>query len=202
MKLSIDKPYADSPDEGSLMVDAQLLPLSSPEFELGPPSIEAIELARVVDRGIREAKAIDTKKLCVKEGEKVWIVSIDICTINNAGNLFDASALAAIAALKDARFPEYDGVSIDYKKHSDKKLPLTKIPVAVTVFKAGSTLFIDPSLYEEQVIDARLTVTMMQNGELCSLQKGEAKPLSIEEINQMIDLGISKAKELTKHIQK
>ena len=61
VKLGIDKPYPDTPDEGCLMVGAELLPLSSPEFEAGPPGIESIEIARVVDRGIRESGTIDMK---------------------------------------------------------------------------------------------------------------------------------------------
>ena len=72
VKLSIEKPYNDTPDEGGIMVNAELSPLSSPEFEAGPPGMKAVELARVVDRGIREAKAIDLKKLCLEPGEKAW----------------------------------------------------------------------------------------------------------------------------------
>jgi len=37
--------------------------MSSPYAEPGPPSEEAIELARVVDRGIRESEMVDLGKL-------------------------------------------------------------------------------------------------------------------------------------------
>ena len=100
VKLSLEKPYNDTPEEGGIMVNVELLPLSHPDYEPGPPGIKAIELARVIDRGIREAKAIDMKKLCIKPGEKAWFVTIDIITINDDGNLFDAAGLAALAALK------------------------------------------------------------------------------------------------------
>jgi exosome complex component RRP42 len=197
IKLSIEKPYPDTPGVGSLMVGAELLPLSSPEYESGPPTIKAIELARVVDRGIREAKAIDTKKLCIEVGEKVWIVCIDICTINDAGNLFDASALAALAALQDAKFPSYDGTTLDYKTKTEEKLPLLKLPVSVTVYKIGESLLVDPAIDEESC-DARLTVTSLQDGTICALQKGGNSPLSREEVKGMVRLGLEKAKELRK----
>src|SRR3989338_5346357 len=106
VKLEVGEPFPDTPDEGVLMVGAELLPLSNPEFESGPPSIDSIELARIIDRGIRESKCIDFSKLCIKKGEKVWMVFIDIYPINDSGNLFDAASLAALAALKDAKFPE------------------------------------------------------------------------------------------------
>ncbi len=201
VKLLIDKPYPDMPEDGSLMVGAELLPMASPDFEAGPPDVKSIELARVVDRGIREAKAIDTKKLCIKVGEKVWIVSIDICTINDDGNLLDAAGLAALAALQDAVFPKYDGTELDYRQKTKNKLPLTKLPVAVTIYKIGENLLIDPSLVEENTFDARLTVTTMQGNKICALQKGGDGQLTLEEIKQMVNLGMEKAENLRKHLK-
>lgn len=196
VKLIIEKPYPDTPDQGSLMVNAEFLPLSSPDFESGPPGMPAIETARVVDRGIRESKAIDVSKLCIKVGEKIWMVSIDICTINDDGNILDAAGLASLAALKDARFPSYDGTELDYKKKTDKKLPLDKYPLPVTVYKIGEVLLVDPSPDEEAACDARLTVTTIVDGTICALQKGGDRPLSIQEIGTMIDFALAKAKEL------
>ena len=98
VKLEVGTPFPDRPDEGVLMSNAEFSPISSPDFEPGPPSEESIELARVVDRGIRESGAIDVKKLCIKENEKVWMVNVDINILDNFGNLIDAAALAASAA--------------------------------------------------------------------------------------------------------
>lgn len=199
VKLSIAEPYPDTQDEGCLMVGAELLPLSNPEFELGPPGIQAIEIARIVDRGIRESKAIEMKKLCLKKGEKVWAVSIDLCPINDSGNLFDAAALSAIAALKDTKLPKLiDEEKVDYKELTSKTLPLTKIPVSATVSKIGPHLIIDPITEEEKVIDARLTVATNEKDQLCALQKGGETPLTIEEIDKMVEIGIEKCKELRK----
>src|SRR3989338_7278004 len=71
VKLAVEKPYPDTPDKGNLMVNVELRPMASPQFESGPPGDQAIELARVVDRGIRESEAIDVRKLVIKEGEAV-----------------------------------------------------------------------------------------------------------------------------------
>jgi exosome complex component RRP42 len=201
IKFEVGKPYPDIPEEGTIMVNAELLPMSNPEFESGPPQIQAIELARVVDRGIREAKAIDTKKLCIKAGEQVWTVIIDLIPLNDAGNLFDAAALAAIIALKDAKFPTLTGEKIDYKKPTKTKLPLVAEPISVTVLKIGTNFVVDPLLQEEEILDARLTVATMEDGTICALQKGGAQPLSLEEIEQMIDIASEKSKELRKHLR-
>jgi len=198
VKMEVGEPYPDVPEQGTIIVGAELLPLSNPDFELGPPGIQATELARVVDRGIRESKALDFKELCIEEGKKVWLVLIDICTLNDAGNLIDASALAALAALKSTRFPKYDGEKIDYREKTSKKLNVRKEPIAVTVCKISDSFIVDPTTEEEKVIDSRLTVTSEADGTLCALQKGDDQPLTSDDILKMIDIGLEKAKELRK----
>lgn len=198
VKMAVEKPYPDTPEDGNLMVGAELSPMSSPLFESGPPSAKAVELARVVDRGIRESKAIDTRKLCITRGEKVWNIAIDLNTVNADGNLIDSCALAALAAMKDAKMPSYDGVALDYKKKTEP-LPLRKVPIAVTVCKVGKFFIVDPTAEEETMIEARLTVTSSE-GKLCALQKGDVAPLSIEDVDQMVTLGMKKAKELAKYL--
>jgi len=200
VKFEVGNPFPDKPDMGTIIVNAELLPLSSPEFESGPPAAQSIELARVVDRGIRESKALDFKKLCIKPGEKVWLIFIDIYPLNDAGNLFDAAALAAFAAVKDARFPKYDE-SLDkvvYDERTDKKLPLANLPVACTVIKVNGKMIVDPSTEEEASMDARLTVASLDNGNICAMQKGGVKPLSAADVASMVDLALEKSKELRK----
>ena len=201
VKMEVGTPYPDNPDEGTIIVGAELLPMSNPEFEMGPPGIQATELARVVDRGIRESKAINFKSLCIIPGEKAWMIVIDICTINDEGNLFDAASLGAIAALQSANFPLFDGKKVDYKNKTGGKLKLDKVPIAVTVVKIGNKFLVDPDTEEERAIDSRLTVSSIENGTLCALQKGGDEPLTIDEISQMLDIGIAKAKELRGHLK-
>ncbi len=201
VKLSAGEPYADNPDEGTLMIEAGLLPLSSPLFETGPPGIDAVELARVIDRGIRESHSIDTHALCIKKGEKVWTVTCDICTVNADGNLFDAASLAAMAALKNAVFPEIssDG-TVEYKKKTKKSLPLVQCPIAITVWKAGELLCVDPTQGEENVFEARLTITTIEDGSIVAMQKGGEGTLTADDITRMIDLALDKAQFLRKHL--
>ena len=202
VKMGLGTPYPDSPDKGMLMVNTELLPLSNPEFEKGPPRIGAIELSRVVDRSVRESEVIDMKKLCIEPGEKVWSVMIDICTLNDEGNLFDAAALGALIALKTCRLPKIDkNGKLDYKEHTDP-LPLNPMPISVTVLKIGEHLIIDPDNEEWKVYDARLTVSTLEDGTICAMQKGGDSPLTIEDIDKMVGIAITKAKELRKHFNK
>ena len=196
IKMEVMTPYGDAPDVGSLMVGAELLPMSNPDFEPGPPSIQAIEMARVLDRAIRESQSIDFKKLCIESGEKAWMVIIDIITINDAGNLFDAASIASLAALKNARMPKYEDGVIDYKTLTDDKIPMVKMPVTVTIHKIGEHFIVDPLPEEEEVSDSRISIGSTEDGKLCSMQKGGEAPMTAEDLDKAVDIAMEKANEL------
>jgi exosome complex component RRP42 len=201
VKMELGTPFPDKPDEGSIMVNVELIPMASPLFESGPPSIDAIELARVTDRGIRESKALDFKKLCVVEGEKVWLVFIDIYPINADGNMFDACYLATLAAIKDASFPILEDGKIDYKTKGKEKLPLTKLPISCTVWKVGNEFIVDPLHEEEEAADARISIVFMDDGRICAMQKGGSEALKPEEIFKMVDIAEEKTNEVRRHFK-
>jgi len=197
VKMTVGEPFPDIPDQGVLTTSAELVPLASPTFEPGPPRPGAIEVARVVDRGIRESGCVDTGKLCIVEGEKVWIVFLDIHVLDYDGNLFDASTLACVAALHTAKMPKYEDERVIYEERAGP-LPVTDKPVSTTFAKIGTAIALDPSLEEEQVLDARLTIATNQENELCAMQKGGSGFFTKEEILNTVDRGIERAKELRK----
>ncbi|MEM2843450.1 MAG: exosome complex protein Rrp42 [Candidatus Bathyarchaeia archaeon] len=196
VKVEVGEPFLDTPDEGVLMVSAELVPLASPTFEPGPPDENSIELARVVDRGLRESKALDLKKLCIKEGEKVFIVFVDIYVLDYDGNLIDASALAALTALLTAKIKAYEvkNGELTYKDELTS-LPVQNYPIPVTFVKINDTLIVDPSIEEERIMDARLTLTIDKDGKLCAIQKGGLKELTLNEIEKAVNIAIEKSSE-------
>ena len=190
VKMDTSTPYADSPKKGNLMVSADLLPLSSPRFEAGPPKFDVIELGRVIDRGIRESGFIEFDKLCIKEGEKVWTIFVDIYSINDDGNLLDAAGIGAIVALKNAKIPKYDeeNEKVLYGELSDVSVPLSeKMPIALTVHKIGENLLVDPNREEEDISETRVTIGS-SNGRISSMQKGKEQSLKVEEMNTILDI--------------
>ena len=201
VKMELSTPYPDTPEDGGLMINVELLTMSSPEFEKGPPGDQAIEIARVTDRVLRESKIIDTKKLCLIPGEKVWTVIVDIVTINDGGNLFDASSIAAAAAIKNAVFPEVEDGKVNYKKRTDKKIPVDgDLPINVTLLKIGEHVIVDPTSKEDLCYDARLSVGVRPDGKYCSMQKGGDEAITLEDLDLMLDLAKDKALELMKYL--
>jgi exosome complex component RRP45 len=100
------QPYPDRPNEGTLAIFTEFSPMADPGFEPGRPGEMAVELGRIIDRGLRESKAVDTESLCVLAGRSVWAIRLDIHILDNGGNLIDAANLAALAALLSFRRPE------------------------------------------------------------------------------------------------
>ena len=187
------------------MTTLELLPLSSENFEYGPPRINAIEIARIVDRGIRESGMLDFKKLCVKKGEKVWTVFIDLYSVNDDGNLLDACALAAVAALLNAKIPKYNEKEerVCFGELTSKKLPLTKdIPLTFTFHKIGNSIILDPSVEEEETSEARLSVALSSKKEVIinAMQKGGEEAFSPDEVLKIVDAAEKKYKEIEKDI--
>jgi len=197
IKMDLAEPFPDIPDEGMLKTGAEFSPIASPDFTSGPPGEDATELARIVDRGIRESECIDLEKLCLKSGEKVWCVFVDVHMINHDGNLIDTSALAAVAALMKTKIPELKGDEIIRDKLK-KKLPIKHTPITITVGKVLGKFLIDPIREEEEVLDSKLTVAVMEDGKICAMQKSGNQGLSDEETIKMIDLAIKKSKEIRK----
>lgn len=200
VKVETGEPFSDSPDEGALTVNAELLPLASPVFEPGPPDENSIELARIVDRGVRESKAVDLKELCIVHGKKVFVVYIDIYILDHDGNLIDASAIASIAALINSKMSNYtvkkDG-ELEYTSGT-RALPLQNYPIAVTMAKIDGKFIVDPSLEEEKLIDARLTIALDQDGNICAMQKGGIGTFSTADVLEATKIAREKSGELRK----
>ena len=198
-KIEVGEPFSDVPDQGVLTVNAELVPLASPTFEPGPPNENAIELARVVDRGIRESKAIALEELCAVPGKKVFIVFVDVYVLNHDGNLIDASAMASLAALLNTKMRKYEVKDGEVEMKSGyTQLPMRNYPIAVTFAKINDKLVVDPSLEEEQIMDARLTITTGKNGKICAIQKGGYGYFTKEQVLEAAKIAAKKAEELRK----
>jgi len=195
IKMDIGEPYPDSPNSGVITTAAELNPLASPDFESGPPREDAIELARVVDRGIRESEVIELDKLCIEPNEKIWIVFIDIHIIDYDGNLFDTASLAALAAILTAKVP-----AKRFELGEDYPLPVKDPPISCTSVKFNDVMIMDPSLDEEEIAEARITVATDGNGHLRAMQKGLNGSFTVDEIKKIIKVSLDNGAEIRKKL--
>ena len=202
LKYDVGTPFPDLPNEGVCTVMAELLPLASPLFERGPPDEQSIELARVVDRGIRHADCVQTKKLCIKEKEAVYILFVDMYVINHAGNLIDAGGVGALTALISAHVPEgiigENGLEWTGKYLTGETL-IKELPLVTTYGKIDDIIFLDPNLPEELVSEGRISISTTES-KITSIQKSGVATFSIEEIKMLCKDSMEKSKKLRKEL--
>ncbi len=189
IKSSIGEPYPDEPNKGVFIVNAEFPPVASPSFEPGPPDENAIELARVVDRGIRESNFIELEKLVIVPGSKVRLIWVDIYVLNHDGNLIDASSYAAVAALLSTKLPKVvvgDDGRLE-KLEEREPLPLRGVPIHVTHAKINGKILVDPTLEEESIMEARLTMAVTEDGKICAVQKGGIGSFTMDEVKAVME---------------
>lgn len=186
VKIQPDRPFPDTGDRGVFICTAEMLPLSHPTVETGPPNETVIELARVVDRGIRESHMVDVTQLVIKRDVSVVGVFADNTVIDYDGNLFDACSYAATAAIRTATSPkwEYGESGPVIVEGQSSKVPVSTTPASVTMAKIGGHVLVDPNADEWDCMDARVTITTDSDGNICAMQKGGRDGFTMDEIKE------------------
>jgi exosome complex component RRP42 len=189
IKVQVEKPYDDTPNRGNFMTSAELNPMASPHFEPGPPRIEAIELARVTDRALRESGVIDFEALSIIPGEKAWAVFVDLEILDYDGNLFDACSIAGLAAVLSAKLPAVCPKTkyVAYADGKDRPLPVKvdNAAFSTTFVKIDGKVLVDPHLHEELIADTRLTFGLDTAGNVRSAQKGGFGSWTVDEVKEL-----------------
>lgn len=186
VKVETGEPFEGLENSGALIITAEVLPIASPHIEPGPPDEETIELARVVDRGVRESEMLDLSKLVLIPGKIVYTIFVDCSIINVDGNLFDATSYAVVAALSSCKLPVFeikDDKVVDTGRTQEP--PITTTPISVTTVKIGDNLLLDPNIEEEACMDARLTITTNSKGSIVAMQKGLKGYFTVDEVKNI-----------------
>lgn len=194
VKFDVVKPFADRPKEGVMMMNSELLPTASPEFEPGPPNENSIELARVVDRGLRSAEIVDTKSFFIEE-DKVLGMFLDIYVLNNAGNMTDAASIAATAALLDTKMPKIEDGAIVRGEYTGPLNPKL-LPISTTLAKVGDYWLVDPTRDEERVQSTSISICTTDE-HVCSMQKRNGA-LTKQELLDNVEIAFKTGNDIRK----
>lgn len=202
-------PYPDRPTEGQLSFGVEFSPMGAPEWEAGRPPAEAVELARIIERSIRDSGAIDLEALCVVAGQAVWNIQVDVSVLDHDGNLHDACSLAAMAALQHYRQPAVDASGSGMPRLRDpdeaepSPLPLHHVPWSVTFVLLGAPtpdLVLDPCLAEEAVASGCLTIALNAHGEVCNLHFPGGCAVAPDLLTEAAEAAARRAKALQKSV--
>jgi len=195
IKIQPDRPFPDMGDKGIFICTAEILPLAHPNVETGPPPPPVIELARVVDRGIRESGMIDLSQMVLEKDKSVIGLFADNVVTDHDGNLFDACSYASVAAIITSKIPKWE-IKDDKPVLVEGELsdaPITTIPVSITMGKIDDFIIVDPNLDEWECLDARITITTNSDGNVVALQKGGSSGFTVDQLVKCSELSISGA---------
>lgn len=204
VKVQPDKPFPDLGDRGIFICTAEILPLADPNVEPGPPGEDVIELARVVDRGIRESGMIDLTKLVLQKDKSVIGLFVDNSVTDYDGNLFDACSYASVASIITCKIPKYE-IKDDIPVLVDSEVmepPITTLPVSVTMGKIGDYIIVDPNADEWSCMDARITITTNSEGNICAIQKGGNDGFTQEQLIKCGQISIATGAKIREILKK
>ncbi|KAJ8947198.1 hypothetical protein NQ318_015546 [Aromia moschata] len=177
------------PSEGILNINIELNAIAAPHFESGRQSDLQVQLNRLLEKCLKDSRAVDLESLCIKMNEKVWALRLDINVMNHEGNILDCASIAALAALVHFKKPDVTCDGEEFTIHSyQQRDPIPMVihhyPVCITysVFNGGEFILADPTLLEEGVADAFLSVGLNAYKELCGLHLGGKADLSTDVI--------------------
>jgi len=197
IKVEPGTPFPDTPQEGNLIVSVEFLPHASPVFEPGPPDERAVELARIIDRSLRDVRAIDLSKMVITPGRKVWNIFIDIYVVDYDGNMIDASSIATMLALLTAKIPKVSTTEtgeIIISEEKSENIPVKKKVVTATIAKitdenTGNKYYIaDPSLEEEMIADTLVTIAFSEDGLITGMQKSGLSSIHSDDIPKILNM--------------
>lgn len=135
IRAELAKPNSTSPQNGFLIpnVDLSFLPHKT-RNSMSINDLSDVISSLVLDV-LTNSGCFDMKDLCIHSEKLVWALYFDIICLDEDGCIFDAAAIACLAALKDLSLPKilYDP-SINHIEITSEtsKLQIRSIPVIST----------------------------------------------------------------------
>jgi len=203
----IVEPKPERPNEGFYVFNTDVSPMSSVAVDASRASPVESELGRIIEKGLKESRAIDTEALCIISGSKVWSIKTSIHILDDCGNLLDCASVAVIAALLHFRKPDVTVVGNEATVHSvleREPVPLSihHTPISITfAFFPNEIMIVDPDTKEECVMDGKISFLVNIHKEICGISKGGGTSTSIEQVLKCSKIAVLKAAEITQQIR-
>jgi len=203
IKAELANPPIATPDQGWVVPNVTIPPLSSPNVRSGPPTTEAQSLSNWLDVLLKNPAMFDAKQLCLAHGKLAWVLYIDAYVLNDDGNLTDAAMLAVLAALKDLRLPQMSEIGED-----DTDLPhivtpraipveLASWPIAVSYGFWEDRVLADPTGEEESLMGSSMTCAVCADGSVHAVTK--PSPSTQQQVVHVTTVSSEKVKKCVAH---
>jgi len=197
-------PLPERPSEGFFSFLVDYSPMASPSYELqSNVQKRQADVSRVVERAVRQGRALDVEGLCILAGRKVWSVRVDVRVLDDAGNVCDCASIATLASLLSFRRNDVTVTGDDVIVHSVEDrdpVPLIvhHVPLSTSFsLLNATTCVLDPLLSEEQVALGTLIITANKFGEICGVHKAGGVPIDQRLLLRCTEIALERARRIT-----
>ncbi|GAM19753.1 hypothetical protein SAMD00019534_029280 [Acytostelium subglobosum LB1] len=203
----VSEPKPERPNEGFFMFSTEISPMASVSVDSTRSNPAEIELGRLIERGLKESRAIDTESLCIVAGSKVWTIRTNVHVLDDCGNLLDCASISVITALLHFRKPDVTVVGNEATIHPIEErepvpLSIHHTPISITFgFFPKGAMIVDPESREEQVMDGKLSFLVNVHKEICGVSKGGGMSTTIEQVIKCSKIAIIRTAEVTQQIR-
>ncbi|XP_068337011.1 uncharacterized protein [Pyrus communis] len=210
VKAELGRPTALQPDKGKVFINVDCSPTAAPMFEGRGGEELSAELSVALRCCLLGGKSgsgagIDLSSLVVVEGKICWDLYIDGLVVSSDGNLLDALGAAIKAALSYIGIPRVNvaaGASGDEQPEVDVsdeeflQFDTSKVPVIVTLTKAGKHYIVDATSEEESQMSSAVSISVNRQGNICGLIKQGGAGLDPSIILDMVSVAKTVSEQL------
>ena len=185
-KLFVPNSY--SPNKGSHYVKV-----------FAPPTIpkQCIDSFQTYFRMIwKSMNIVEEETLCVKNGEKAWLLTSEIVINDDDACVFDAALIALYVSLSQIKFPSFDPATGNLYPLSQRRahrIAFSQKPISVTIAFFNDEMIVDPTLLEMQM--AKRYAVFVFSEHFQQIYVDMKRPKSVEKIDEARNLAIRIAKE-------
>jgi exosome complex component RRP45 len=72
-------------------------------------------LNRLLEKNVKQSRFLDIETLCIRAGEKVWQIRVDLNVLNHDGNILDCANIALVCSIAHFRLPDVSVVGDEIK---------------------------------------------------------------------------------------
>lgn len=196
----ITAPKPDRPSQGFVLFNVNC---QAAEGTHDQNKKTSIEITKLLEKIVIGSNTLDPESLCIVSGRYVWEININCIVVRDDGNLIDTVLNGVIMGLMDMRKPlvsiRKDKVELEEKK---QMLSLAHTPFSFTFGLISNTIFLDPTLKEEVVLDTKITITINIYNEICSIHKPGGLGITNNILTGAIAICEKKIKEKTELMRK
>ncbi|XP_076245428.1 exosome complex component Rrp42 isoform X2 [Calliopsis andreniformis] len=181
IKVELDTPHLDKPNEGKLEFFVDCSANATPEFEGKGGDDLATEISNTLATAYQTRDAFDLSTLCILPYKKCWKIYVDVLILQCGGNLFDAVGAAVKAALYSTEIPKIKTATLDGGEPD--------IQLSDDAYDCILLDTMDPTSEEEVCSASSLVMSVLPNGKISSVVKlnyGSVQPITL---NKMLKAG-------------